>query len=134
MTEPQYDVPVYADEIETYSYQVAGHGALLKIGNKICKPLIPIELGFYKSVSQYPRLLPFTATFYGTVELNLNQNELENIMTEIDDRSNHEISSNDKRGEVLNPWSAKVVKSQFNNYISLNKSVHSMFFYPYTPN
>ncbi len=32
MNNPQYDIPVDATTIQHFSYQVAGHGALLKIG------------------------------------------------------------------------------------------------------
>lgn len=54
--------------------QIAGHKVVLKArGGKICKPLITRELWFYKSLDEHPSYRPFTARWYGCVDLTQDQ-------------------------------------------------------------
>jgi len=124
MNTPVYDVPLDANGIQHFSYQVAGHGALLKLGDgKICKPVIPIELNFYQSVHNYPTLLPYTATFHGTVDIKMSKDEVNEFMDQLDVLSAKTPKPCKDNPEVMNPWSAKVCKAQFNEFTSNQNSI-----------
>jgi hypothetical protein len=56
--------------LETFSHQVAGHGAIIKAkGGRICKPLVKRELWFYRNLvrsgSRPSLLLPFVPQWFG---------------------------------------------------------------------
>lgn len=110
MTTPQYDVPLRADSIETFSYQVAGHGALMRVGEgKICKPLIPIELNFYKSIDKHQDLLPYTAGFFGTIQLTFTKDDISaffNQLTEQEQITFNKIRESNKETDT-NPNSSE---------------------------
>ena len=50
-------------ELKIYGHQVGGHSLLMKIGNAICKPLLPREHWFYTYVPQ--ELKAFTPVYHG---------------------------------------------------------------------
>ncbi|KAJ3256066.1 hypothetical protein HK103_005749 [Boothiomyces macroporosus] len=54
-----------------FKNQVGGHASFLRFSDKaLCKPLDTREQAFYEQVSsQYPQLLPFVATYLGTVNV-----------------------------------------------------------------
>ncbi len=91
--------------------------------HKICKPLIPIELKFYQLIHNHPQLLPFTAAFYGTVDLTLTKQEVTGFMNKVDQLA-EKPQPEDK--EVMNPWSAKVCKAQFNSLLPNEASTRSI--------
>jgi len=63
---------------EPYKHQVAGHCCIVKLGGRLCKPLIHHEYEFYCILRQeYPQLLPFTAEFFGSVSMKTKKNERE---------------------------------------------------------
>lgn len=99
-----------------YAYQVAGHGALLKLpDNRICKPFIEIEHSFYESMQRECKLSSFIASYYGTIDFNFSQKQLEewNHMvnkTETEQKSEDKKQSFGISDNHLNPWSAKVTK------------------------
>lgn len=59
--------------------QVGGHKPFLRSApGEVCKPAIPTETLFYKSVeTKYPRLKPFVPAFLGTIDVDLNQEDEE---------------------------------------------------------
>lgn len=53
-----------------FGHQIAGHGALLKGENGIvCKPFIPQEWAFYRSLANHPGYKEWTSHIYGVVEI-----------------------------------------------------------------
>ncbi len=135
------------DQIQTptFNFQVAGHGALLKLPEgKISKPLIEIELAFYQIVQNHPTLLPFTAPFYGTLELTFTKEKLNEWYRSVEEQEQFSTSSssdiksreaeseaeeNKKMGRevVINPWSLKVSKDSLSNMLSNAPSSTSVF-------
>jgi len=100
-----------------YAFQVAGHGALLKLpGNKICKPFIPIEFDFYDSLRKCTSgLLPFTARYFGTIDLEFTDEQIKGWEQQVSMIENEQLGEDKKRNfevsnDHLNPWSAKVTK------------------------
>lgn len=49
--------------LEAYGHQVGGHSLLLRLGNALCKPLLPRERFFYESIPG--ELKPFTPHYHG---------------------------------------------------------------------
>jgi len=57
---------------EPYKHQVAGHCCMVKLGGRLCKPLISRECDFYHLLRKdFPQLIPFTAEFYGSIAVNV---------------------------------------------------------------
>jgi hypothetical protein len=142
MSAPVYDAPVDVESIKQFDFQVAGHGALLKLPDgRICKPLIPQELWFYQSLENRQSLRKFTAPFHGTIIITFNKEYLNtsinNLEKQQQEAKKHEISEQDsvacdskkyfyqKQQPVINPWSLKVTKSNFGNLLQRESFVTS---------
>jgi len=95
-----------------FPYQVAGHGALLKIsGGKICKPLIEREYQFYKSLQKTESsLAPFVAKFFGTTTFTFTDEQLDEWISKAHEAELKKDSKFEADDDHINPWSAKVTK------------------------
>jgi len=106
-----------------FEYQIAGHGALLKLpGNKVAKPLIDREYWFYKTLEQNPCLRPFTASFFGTVEVEFTKDKVVEWIKEVQEaqaRGNGENTKCEFDGKnvTVNPWSLKVTNANLGSML-----------------
>lgn len=118
-----------------FPYQVAGHGALLKLPEgKICKPLIERELSFYESLKKSPSTLkPFTATYHGTIELSITKDTLNQWNAKVEEAEKDENGKGSFEDEHLLPWSAHVTKLSLSKLETNNGNSFSILIFYYPP-
>ncbi len=97
--------------LETFSHQVAGHGAIIKAkGDKICKPLVRRELWFYRYLAQTRRtLLPaFVPRWFGC--FHISKDALLDVvrMTSAQREEEGEPLHNQQQQHEVVTWSEKV--------------------------
>jgi hypothetical protein len=125
-------------QLSQFPFQVAGHGALLKVpGGKICKPLIPRELWFYHSLDKNPELRPFVALFHGTLDLEISKEQISGFLEELEkqEQKHSELEKpsqtsciiSDRAVEVQNPWGVKVTKENFQKMLVKGVNIFSKF-------
>ncbi|KAK7909687.1 hypothetical protein WMY93_014371 [Mugilogobius chulae] len=99
--------------LEPFVHQVGGHSCVLRFGEQtICKPLIPREHQFYKSLP--PEMRKFTPQYKGVVSVSFEEDEEGNLClvayplhTEAGDLENKDPSSDCEPKTKMLKWSNK---------------------------
>ncbi|KAI7808028.1 inositol hexaphosphate kinase 2, partial [Triplophysa rosa] len=99
--------------LEPFVHQVGGHSCVLRFGEQtICKPLIPREHQFYKSLP--PEIRKFTPQYKGVVSVSFEEDEEGNLCliayplhSDPDDLENKEPSADGESKNKLVKWGKK---------------------------
>ncbi|XP_020338792.1 inositol hexakisphosphate kinase 2-like [Oncorhynchus kisutch] len=106
--------------LEPFMHQVGGHCCVLRFGEQtICKPLIPREHQFYKSLPSAMR--KFTPQYRGVVSVNFEEDEEGNLCliayplqsdSGVGDLENIDPSVNDEHNSKMHQWGIKHLSAQ----------------------
>lgn len=105
--------------LEPFVHQVGGHSCVLRFGEQtICKPLIPREHQFYKSLP--PEMRKFTPLYKGVVSVSFEEDEEGNLCliayplhSETGDLENHDPASDCEPKSKMLKWSNKIEKDNY---------------------